>query len=961
MADTEREQKTTVSITVDGRTVEAAPGELVIAAAEREGTYIPRFCYHPRMKPVGMCRMCIVEVDTGRGPALQPACMLPVSEGMVVDTESEVTRKAQDGILEFLLINHPLDCPVCDKGGECPLQDQTLAFGPGESRFVEEKTHWEKPIPLSDVVAMDRERCILCDRCTRFASEVAGDPLISFIGRGGQTQVNTFPDDPFASYFSGNTVQLCPVGALTATPYRFKARPWDLEQVESTCTSCSVGCRVAVQSSQDEVVRYLGVDVDPVNWGWLCDKGRFDFEALQSPDRIRTPLARSGDELAETTWSEAMTAVAEAVAGAQERHGAGSIAVLGGARLTNEDAYAWSKLTRTVFGTHSVDAQLGDGLPAEAVVGLPRATIDEVCSSDVVILLAPDLKEELPVLYLRLRHAVVESGCKLIELSAAETGMTRYAAASLRYRPGEAAALMRALVSDSPSGNLAEAAELLRSGTVSCILGRPSVAESGQSIVDAASVLLDALPDVRFLSALRRGNVHGAIDMGLAPGVLPGRVRVDDGRGWFSDAWGALPTEPGLDATEILTAASTGQIRLLVLLGADPLADFPDRDLANRGLAGAGLVVAVDTHANDSVRRADVVLPAAGYAEKPGSTTNLEGRVSRLNQKVTAPGTARPDWMIAAELAERLDADLGFTTLADIWAEITRLAPSHADITWERLQSPDGFDGILAGGLADEPHADAPPTMSQADEPHIAAADTQGGPDGVALTAAGADPQPEPSEGVDPQGGAAAVGEAMGATGEDATAYAEGDTDEAGAAEAQRLVSDAVEAEEASGDDDHDPVEDPFRASGGGADSGNTPRRPAVLRYRSAAPSQDLPAVDQYALRLIAFRRLYDRGTLTQQSPSLAGLATSSPVRVNPADLDRLGVRSGSRMRFSSVRTAMVFEVEADAGVPKGTALMTFNQPGPGPADFIDVSQPVTDIRVETLRDDAARGESIDG
>jgi NADH-quinone oxidoreductase subunit G len=235
-------EKTTLTVTIDGKEIEARPGELLIAAAERAGTYIPRFCYHPRMKPVGMCRMCLVEVTGPRGPMLQPSCMVPVAEGMQVDTTSDSVKRAQDGILELLLVNHPLDCPVCDKGGECPLQDQTVAFGPGESRYVEEKRHWEKPIYLSPLVALDRERCIQCDRCTRFSDEIAGDPLISFMNRGAHTEVNTFPDDPFASYFSGNTVQLCPVGALTAKPYRFKARPWDLDQVESTCTSCSV-CR----------------------------------------------------------------------------------------------------------------------------------------------------------------------------------------------------------------------------------------------------------------------------------------------------------------------------------------------------------------------------------------------------------------------------------------------------------------------------------------------------------------------------------------------------------------------------------------------------------------------------------------------------------------------------------------------------------------------------------------------
>ena len=351
-----------VAVTINGAQVQAHPGEMLIAAADRAGVHIPRFCYHERMSSVGMCRMCLVDVDTGRGSMLQPSCMVPVSEGMIVDTESENTRRAQEGVLELLLVNHPLDCPVCDKGGECPLQDQTMAYGPGESRFVEEKRHYEKPIPISDLVDLDRERCILCDRCTRFADEIAGDPLIQFTERGNATQVLTFPDEPFTSYFSGNTVQICPVGALTAAPYRFKARPWDLEQVESTCTTCSLGCRVAVESSRNELVRYLGVDVESVNHGWLCDKGRFNYEAVNSDDRLVTPLVRDAEnshQLLGTNWGSALALAAEAI----RQAGPEGIGIIGGSRLTNEDAYVWAKLARSVIGTDNLDAQLGDGLP----------------------------------------------------------------------------------------------------------------------------------------------------------------------------------------------------------------------------------------------------------------------------------------------------------------------------------------------------------------------------------------------------------------------------------------------------------------------------------------------------------------------------------------------------------------------------------------------------------------------
>ena len=693
----ETETTTVVSLTVDGRVITAAPGELVIAAAERAGVYIPRFCYHPRMSSVGMCRMCLVEVEGPRGSALQVSCMLDVADGMIVHTESPAVKKAQDGVLEFLLINHPLDCPVCDKGGECPLQDQTLAFGPGESRFVEEKRHFEKPIPISDLVYLDRERCILCDRCTRFASEVAGDPLISFVGRGNEMQVLTFPDEPFASYFSGNTVQICPVGALTAKPYRFKARPWDLEEEDSTCTTCSVGCRVTVQSSRNRVLRYQGVDIDPVNWGWLCDKGRFAFEAIESGQRLSAPLVREDDDLVESGWAPALERAALAIRTAVTDGGPASVAVIGGARLTNEDCYAWVKLAKGVIGTDNVDAQLGDGLTAELVVGLPAATIDEACAAGTLLVLAPDLKEELPVLYLRVRDAVEKRGLRVVELSPTATSMTPLAAASLRYRPGEQAALAASLVSgDAPPAGIG--ADWFSAGTdIVVLVGRPSVAESSSATEAAAAAVAGARPDARFLVATRRGNVRGAIDMGMAPGLLPGRVALDQGRDSFTEHWGQVPAARGLDATAILRAAADGAIGCLILLGADPLSDFPDWRLAEQALANTKRVIAVDTFLTDSHTGASVVLAAAGYAEKSGTTTNLEGRVSLLAQKVTPPGTSRSDWMIAAELAVLLDGDLGFGSAAEIWAEIEAVSTAHAGMTLAALRSPEGHDGLVAG------------------------------------------------------------------------------------------------------------------------------------------------------------------------------------------------------------------------------------------------------------------------
>ncbi|QXC60169.1 NADH-quinone oxidoreductase subunit NuoG [Aquihabitans sp. G128] len=892
--------ETAVAITVNGKAIEARQGELVIDAAERNGVYIPRFCYHHRMEPVGMCRMCLVEVDTGRGPALQPSCMLTVAPDMVVETESPVAKKAQDGILEFLLINHPLDCPVCDKGGECPLQDHTVSFGPGESRFVEEKRHYEKPISISENVYLDRERCILCDRCTRFAKDVAGDTLIHFQDRGNGTQVNTFPDHPFASYFSGNTVQICPVGALTAKPYRFKARPWDLDVVESTCQGCSVGCRIVIDGSRNEVLRYVGVDSDPVNWSWLCDKGRFGFEAVGSEDRLSAPLVRNeAGELGEVRWADALAQVAKAVKAGLDKHGPTGTAIIGGARLTNESAYAWAKLAKAVIGTDNVDAQLGDGLPADVVASLPRATIDEACTAGgTILVIGSDPKDELAVLFLRIRDAVTRHGAKVVELAPRTTSLSELAAHSLRSTPGAVNELVDQLIAGE--GDHAAVRELLGAEHLTVLLGRGSLAEAPDATVAAAAALLAAFPNVRFLSGLRRGNVHGALDLGLTPGLLPGRVTLADGADWFTEAWGSVPAEVGLETGEILAAAADGKIDTLILLGADPLSDFPDRELAKRGLEGARTVVAVDTFLNRSSATADVVLPAAGPAEVDGTTTNLEGRVSSVRQKVTPPGTARPDWMIAAELAFRLGADLGFTDAVEVWAEIERVSPAHAGITVEALDAEP--DGLLVGRSTPEPADDGGVTAAESDN----AAEPEASEHAAAADAADTD------EAVQAHEAAAAGAEAATADGTDADADGEGE----GA---------APEPEEPA-----------------------TPGRPATVAFE--APSYAAPAVDAYSLRLVTARRLYDHGTLVSKAPSLAGLAVPGVLVANPADLERLGVAAGDSVKVSSPRGSLTTPVEPDATVPAGTVVLSWAQGDPSPTVLIDAGAAVTEVRVETNR-----------
>ena len=863
-----------VKVTIDGVEMEAEAGELVIKVAQEHGIYIPRFCWHERMKPVGMCRMCLVEIEGQRG--LPPACTATVTDGMVVHTQTPGVKKAQEGVLEFLLINHPLDCPVCDRGGECPLQDLTFGFGPGESRFVEEKRHYAKPIAISELVLLDRERCILCARCTRFADEVAGDPLIQFVERGAEMQVLTFPSQPFRSYFSGNTVQICPVGALLASPYRFRARPWDLSSVESSCTQCAVGCRVALQSSADRLVRVLGVDSEPVNHGWLCDKGRFAFDFIHDADRITEPQVRGpgslseGGARAEATWPEALDAAAAGLAGALERGGPASIGVIGGARGTNEDAYAWARLAKGVLRTDNVDCQVGDGLPADVVLGLPRARLSDCDGARAIVLLGPDLKEELPVAYLRVKRAAVDLKVPLIEISPVRTGLSRYAQAAADV---DAA---RALIPAPGEGD--------DDRPVVVVLGRPSVAEPADAVVAAAAALA-GVPGVRFLSALRRGNVHGALDLGLAPGFLPGRVTVDAGRQWFEAAWGGAPAARGLDTAGMLAAAADGRLEALVLVGADPLADFPDRDLARRALATVPFVVAVDAFPTASTDAAHVFLPAALAGEKRGTTTNFEGRVLRLARKVTPPGTAMEDWRVAVELALRLGADFDLEAVDEVTDEIARLAPAHR-----------GADAALLRRAVDG----AVVPLGEAEEPVL------GGPAHAISPAADSDPGMVggPIESlVVMRGSSSAYGTGAPTSGTTVTLTP---------------------------------------PSGAGAHPGEGLTPPPLHRWDASAAPAPSPAAGSGAgaagLRLWSSRKLYDPGVTVTRSAAVAELAVAPGVRLNPDELARLGLAAGAPVRVTSPRGAVTVPAAADTGIPAGMAWLA---PGTA-AELIDAGAPTT-------------------
>lgn len=689
-----------VTVLVDGKEVKAQTGDLLIAAAEDAGIFIPRFCYHPRLPQVGMCRMCLVEVKGPRGFSLQPSCYVSVADGMEIITDSEKVKKAQDGVLEFLLINHPLDCPVCDKGGECPLQDQTLAYGPGESRFIEEKRHFEKPIAISELVYLDRERCIQCDRCTRFADIVAGDPLIEFIGRGDSTEVNIFPETPFSSYFSGNTVQICPVGALTAAPYRFKARPWDLSQVESSCNTCSMGCRIMVQSSQNEVMRYLGLDSDAVNQGWLCDKGRFGHESLTSTERVTSPMIRKGDAYVETSWAEAYSLIGTKIKNVQDSLGTGGIGFITGSRLTNEDIYAWVKLAKSVIGTNSIDSQLGDGIRSDVIAQLNRATIDDMATARAIVAFTGDIKEEIPVLFLRLRDAVRNHKTKIISIATRSNSLDGISELVVRPTYDEVKLLAKNILKDS--SEFQNVSDLLRSQGVGedgeglvILLGRENLAWD-QSIAEAFALELSRVaPKAKFLVTLRGSNFSGGVDMGASPTLLPGRRPLNQPSAELVNIWNAIPSSDGLGVEEMFKAALSDELGLLFLVGSDPRADFIDTKLSGAALDRVGFVVSVDTFMSESTSRADLVLPAAAFSEKSGTTTNLEGRILTLNQKVTAPGLCRPDWVIASEIALELGDDLGFESAANVLDEISLVSPLHWGISFDRLTRSNALEGAI--------------------------------------------------------------------------------------------------------------------------------------------------------------------------------------------------------------------------------------------------------------------------
>src|SRR4051812_37163578 len=674
----------TVSLTIDGIEVSVPENTLVIRAAELVGVQIPRFCDHPLLSPVGACRQCLVDIpDAGNGrgfPKPQASCTLPVAEGMVVNTQvtSEVADKAQQGIMEFLLINHPLDCPVCDKGGECPLQNQAMSNGRGESRFFESgglKRTFPKPINISAQVLLDRERCVLCARCTRFSAQISGDPFIELVERGALQQVGIYENEPYDSYFSGNAIQICPVGALTSAEYRFRARPFDLVSTPSIAEHDACGSAIRVDHRRGKVMRRLSGNDPEVNEEWITDKDRFAFHYATAGDRLTYPQVRDDEgELRPASWTEAFAVAARGLAAA------GGGGVLPGGRITAEDGYAYAKFARAVLGTNDIDfrsrplsAEDASFLAAHVVLTGPdggAVTYADLEKAGTVLLAGFEPEDEAGAVFLRLRKANRAHGTKVVSIAPyTSRGLRKMDGTLVATAPGEEAAALDDF--GMTGGHPLDATSVIMVGE--------RLATSPGALSSAAG--LAARTGARLAWVPRRAGDRGAIETGCLPHLLPGGRSVADAQARVDAAttWGleTLPDAPGRDTDGIVAAVNAGELGGLVVGGVDP-DDTADPAAFRAALEAASFVVALELRETDVTRVADVVFPVASVSDKTGTFVTWEGRPRTFDAIFTNP-QALPDSRVLAGIAEELGRPLGFRTVAEVRAQMEDLGPWDGD------------------------------------------------------------------------------------------------------------------------------------------------------------------------------------------------------------------------------------------------------------------------------------------
>ena len=710
-----------VNLTIDDKAVSVPKGTLVVDAAATVGIEIPVFCSHPKLDPVACCRMCLVEISGPRGMMLQPACSNYVAEGMQVKTNSQPVQDTQEAMLSFILLNHPLDCPICDKGGECPLQDQTMRYGPGVSYLMEPKRHKNKHYMISDTIVLDQERCVVCWRCIRYLEEWEDKPQLGLFERGGDTLIDIQPGQSVNAKTSGNIIDICPVGALTNRVSRFAYRPWEIDRTPSICTHCSLGCNVRMDSRTHKVRRILGRENMAVNDQWICDKGRFSHAWINNETRLTMPMVRRNGELMSTSWGEALKVVAEKLGEIKKKHGADAIGGIGSAKLSNESNYLLQKFMRTAIGTNNIDhrdggdvAAVPTGIPALADVMKPQYGPNP--KHDVIFLFGIDPSEELPVLDLHLKRAVRKGKAKLVIAHPRKIELTRYNGPTLQYKPGSEATLLNGItryalelkegdkpsvpaVADASDAKLAElcgvdaaqvkaAAEALSKAQNPLIIYGPMAAcgENGQNTLQGLTNLATVIGHFEGLAyAGLEANSQGCRDLGVLPNTMPGNIALDNekGRSQIEAAWDEqLPTKAGKSYKQMLDAAGKG-IKALVIMGANPATERPEW---NANLDNTEFLVVQELFLTETAMKADVVLPAVSWAESDGTFTNVERRVQRAVKAINNPDSkAAPDWMILEHLATMMGQKWHYSKVQEITAEIASTVPFYADMTWENI------------------------------------------------------------------------------------------------------------------------------------------------------------------------------------------------------------------------------------------------------------------------------------
>ncbi len=717
----------TIAFTIDGLEVNAPAGMMLADAAKLGDVEIPVFCYEPKLgAPVGACRMCLVEIEGI--PKLQTACSTPVRDGMVVNTQTDRVKVAQEAILEFLLINHPLDCPVCDKGGECPLQDITYGWGPGRSRFIEPKRHFVKPLALSPLIAIDRERCILCYRCVRFSQEIAEDYQLVLQERSADTYVSTFDGHPYVAPFSGNIIELCPVGALTSQPYRFRARPWDVEGSGSLCLSCPVHCNVEYTVRDERVLRVMSRQHDGVDDGWLCDRGRFGYQSFHVDQRITHPLMRIDGELVPVAWDRALDEAAAMLNAA----GAASGAIAGG-ETSNEEGWLLQELFRGALGSANIDSRTGGMLPRELHAALHsptlQAAIPDLEFAHAVLVLDCEPVDDAPVLDLRIRKGVRRNNVRLAVATARPSSLDPNADVVARFAPGGAEAFCAALnAALGGNGVVAELAEAAGADAASVQALADLLGAAGEDIVvvygerlthgprgeHAARALLNVAgrtigvdhDGAGLIELPTLANGRGLREVGVLPNAGPGLA----------------PVSPvGLDSAAIGATGAAGDLGALYLLHVDPLRDLPGRRTWRAALEQTPTVIAHSDFLSEGLWEfATIVFPAESYAEKEGTITNVDGRVQRLRPAIARPDAVRAEWNVISDLCARLGHAAAVLSGPMASARLFEAVPFYAGLTldeiggrgvrWPARPAAAGWPAADTGpfGLEVPPHAPTP-------------------------------------------------------------------------------------------------------------------------------------------------------------------------------------------------------------------------------------------------------------